>query len=343
VLNLALVTGVVVVVLLNPTRPSNTVQASAAGTQAGVQNTVAPVDQLTSVAVALTVARMTDLPEAPAVANQADSASIQLAIVSTNNEVVNKPQAVSSAFLSNKQIVQYIVKDGDTASSVAGKFGVSTDSILWSNDLVSSILPAGKMLLIPPTDGIVYTVKAGDTPGSLATRYHASADRIVAFNDAELSGLKVGERIVVPDGKIIAAPVYMSYYAPSGFAWGSGAIYGFNGYDYGNCTWYVATQIAVPANWGNAATWASGARAAGWHVSAVPVVGAIAQTPYAAGGLGHVAIVKAVSADHTQIKFTDMNGLAGFAAVGNSWQIGPYAQNGGWAPASLYPNYITAP
>src|SRR6185312_9645908 len=110
------------------------------------------------------------------------------------------------------------------------------------------------------------------------------------------------------------------------FAWGSSAIYGFNGYDWGNCTWYVATQIAVPANWGNAATWAAGARAAGWTVGPTPAVGAIAQTPYAAGGLGHVAIVDGVSADGTQVLIRDMNGIAGFDRVGIAWE-----------PASRYP------
>jgi surface antigen len=69
----------------------------------------------------------------------------------------------------------------------------------------------------------------------------------------------------------------------------------------------------------------------GWSVSSKPTVGAIAQTPYAAGGEGHVAIVDGVSADGTQIKFRDMNGLAGWGRVGYS----------GWVSASTFPNYIT--
>ncbi|HUC88199.1 MAG TPA: CHAP domain-containing protein, partial [Candidatus Binatia bacterium] len=61
-----------------------------------------------------------------------------------------------------------------------------------------------------------------------------------------------------------------------------------------------------------------------------PQVGAIAQTPYAAGGEGHVAIVDAVSADGSQIQFRDMNGLAGWDRVGYS----------GWVSASTFPHYI---
>lgn len=330
--NVALVSVILGIVLLNQSHPMAPVAATA--NAVNTRATAAPVDQLASVAVAVTVARMTNLPETPAVANQADSESIQLAIASSNNTVVNKPQLVSTTFLSNKDIRTYVTQTNDTVSSIASQFGVSSDSIMWSNSLVGNILPAGKTLYIPPTNGIVYTVKSGDTADTLAQKYHSSADKITAFNDAEISGLHVGERIVIPDGKIIVAPVYPSYsYAASGFAWGSSAIYGYNGYDYGNCTWYVATQIAVPANWGNAATWAAGARAAGWHVSSVPTVGAIAQTPYAAGGYGHVAIVIAVEGSRVEVR--DMNNYGdggGFAKVGQ-----------GWVPISEYPNYITAP
>jgi surface antigen len=119
--------------------------------------------------------------------------------------------------------------------------------------------------------------------------------------------------------------------AAASFPWGAGPIYGYNGYDYGYCTWYVATQIAVPSNWGNASSWSYYASLSGWHVSSTPTVGAIAQTPYAAGGLGHVAVVNAVSADGTQIQYRDMNGIAGWGRVGYS----------GWVSASRYPHYIT--
>jgi surface antigen len=139
--------------------------------------------------------------------------------------------------------------------------------------------------------------------------------------------LQVGEQIIIPNGTETPVVSYYSY----GFAWGSSAIYGFNGYDWGECTWYVATQIAVPANWGNASTWAAGAEAAGWQVSPVPTVGAIAQTPYTAGGEGHVGIVVAINGSEVEVR--DMNNYGdggGFDKVGE-----------GWLPISAYPNYIT--
>ena len=103
-------------------------------------------------------------------------------------------------------------------------------------------------------------------------------------------------------------------------------MYGFNGYDYGYCTWYVATQIPVPANWGNASSWAYYARMSGWNVSQAPTVGAIAQK---GGGEGHVAIVIAVNPDGSVV-IRDMNGFAGWGRVGT-----------GTVSTGFFQNYIT--
>ena len=324
-LYLLLILAVLGVVVLYPSRSNSAAQSTAS--VSGPQAAAAPVDQLASVNIALTIARMTNLPEAAAVANQADSENIELSLSSANNTIVDKPQSVVSAFVSNKDIHTYIAQPGDSVPSVAAKFSVTTNSILWSNNLVYDSLTAGQKLFVPPVNGIVYTVKSGDTPASLAAEFHADTTQIIADNDAEISGLQVGEQIIIPNGTVTPVISYYSY----GFAWGASAIYGFNGYDFGECTWYVATQIAVPANWGNANTWYIGAERSGWNVSSVPTVGAIADN--ITGWLGHVGIVVAVSGSEVEIR--DMNNYGdggGYDRVGE-----------GWAPIYTYQYYITPP
>ncbi|HUP26099.1 MAG TPA: LysM peptidoglycan-binding domain-containing protein [Candidatus Limnocylindrales bacterium] len=294
-----------------------------------------PLDQVSSADIAVHVAYITGLPEATSVANHADSITATGASSPADNSVVAKPQVVSAALPSVKDIQTYVVVEGDTISAIATKTGVSSDSVRWSNGLNGNTVPVGKQLVLPPAgqNGIVYTVKQGDTPDNLAQKYKADKDLLVSFNDAEIKGLKVGQQILIPNGVIQAAPVQSassySYYS-SGFAWGGSApIYGRNGYDYGWCTYYVATKVAVPANWGNANTWDSGARASGWTVSSVPRAGAVAQSDRQSY-LGHVAYVEAVSEDGTMIKYSDMNGLAGWGRVGYS----------GWVSAGTFQNYI---
>ena len=317
-------------VVFSPSAKTKTTAPVNAEAQTG--EVVNPLDQVSSADIALTVARMSSLPETTAINNQAQSQAAEIALATTSNNVVNKPQVVATALKSSADIKDYVVQNGDTVASIAAKFGVTSDSIKWSNGLRTDTVAAGTALRIPPVNGIVYTVNAGDTIDSLAAKYHVSREKIIAYNDAEIKGISAGQRIIIPDAvqaTTTARPAAILGASVRGYAWGSGPIYGSNGYDYGYCTWYVASRISVPANWGNANTWAYYAPAAGWTVSKRPVAGAIAQTT--GPGYGHVAIVEAVSDDGTMIKYSDMNGLAGWGRVGTTAD---------WVPATRYNNYI---
>lgn len=286
-----------------------------------------PIDQLSSADIAVSISRSITMAEATAVTNQADTVKAESA-VTTANSVVTKPQVVATSLKSRRDIQTYTTAEGDTISSVAAKFNVTSDSIRWSNNVSGDAVAVGVALTIPPVNGIVYTVANGDTPQSLAAKYSASADQIIAFNDAEINGLKPGEKIIIPNGKVQQIIRAASSGYGSGFSYGSSAIYGYNGYDRGFCTYYVATRVAVPSNWGNANTWDNLAPLSGWTVGSTPRPGSIAQSDR--GTFGHVAYVEAVSADGTQIKYSDMNGLAGFNKVGTS----------GWVSATSFPHYI---
>lgn len=267
---------------------------------------------------------MTRLAESTAVRNQADSDSILLNITPSDSVSVNKPLIVTGAQKSKYDIVEYSAVEGDTIPSIAAKFGISADGIRWSNSFSGNAVTAGTKLLIPPINGIVYTVKAGDTPAGLASRFRADENQIITFNDAEIGGLVAGEKIIIPNGQqFVPAPAVRTNLISS-FT----ANYGSNGYDYGYCTYYVAAQIAVPTNWGNANSWDNYAALSGWTVSTKPRAGAVGQTD--GGWLGHVGVVDEVSADGTMIKYSDMNGLAGWGRVGRS----------DWTPASKFQHYI---
>lgn len=287
----------------------------------------APLDTLSSSDVAVNVARTVRLTEATAVNNQADSIKLTAAIAQADSAVVTKPQVLGDLQKSVADIQTYVSQQGDTVSSVAAKFGVTSESIRWSNGLTGDTLRVGTSLVIPPVNGVVYTVAAGDTPEKIAEKYQTSAAQIIAFNDAEITGLKPGQRIVIPNGK---KPVVASYGSSFGGGGSFAARYGFNGYDYGWCTWYVANKVNMPANWGNANTWDNSARRTeGWTVSSRPVPGAIAQTD-GMSAWGHVGFVEEVSADGNMIKYSDMNGLARWGVVGYS----------GWVSARTFSNYI---
>ena len=286
-----------------------------------------PLDQLSSADIAVHVSRMVALPESVAVTNQADSEATQLAITATETKVVAKPQVVATSLKSAKDIQTYTTVAGDTLSALASKFGVTSDSIRWSNGLSSERLDPGKQLLIPPVSGVVYAVKTGDTVDALAQKYSTSKDQILSDNDAEVSGLKVGQHILIRGGiQPVVRAATVSYAATTAFSFGGGrATYGFNGYDYGYCTWYVANKrlangSAMPTNLGNASTWYYRAKAYGLSTGSRPQVGAAVVT--STSGAGHVAYVERVNEDGS-IWVSEMNSH-GQVSIDNS------APAGGW-------------
>lgn len=314
----------------NEKQPETIIVASASANASVSAAPADPVDRLTAYDVAANIAQATKLTEMVPITNQAQSAKVAVAMSTSDTGISAKPQVVDTALKSWRDIREYKVVEGDTASNIGQKFGVTADSIRWSNNLPSEAVTVGSTLLIPPVNGVAVTVKAGDTPQSLATKFHANAGQIAQYNDAEKAGLVVGRKAIIPEGKIIAPRAAVtttrSSTIVSGGSSGFVASYGV-GYDWGWCTYYAAARAGAPGNWGNANTWAYYARLSGWKVSSTPRAGAIFQTP--AGWAGHVGIVEEVYPNGT-MKVSDMNGFSGFGRVG-------YAV----VSVGAYPNYIT--
>lgn len=329
--NLLILLVIIFFIIIVP-QNNNLKTASSIGLSGSNSTISNPLDQLSSANIALAISEMANLPEQTPIRNQAESQQAELSQAATNDNVISEPQVLTTALKSRADIFTYVTKPGDTVSSLAVQFGITSNSIMWSNNLSTNLLTPGTKLVIPPVTGIVYTVKSGDTIASLAQKYGTSQADLIAYNDAEVSGIQPGEQILIPNGQIQTVEE-----AP---AW-TGATYGNNGYDFGYCTWYVANILKnVPSNWGNASSWAYYAALSGWNVSSNPVVGAIAQTPYAAGGEGHVAIVEQVNSDGT-IWISEMNSY-GQVSMSDS------AATGGWdrvdwkqVSVSSYPSYIT--
>ncbi len=116
----------------------------------------------------------------------------------------NLPQLRPKTVLLRK----YVVREGDTISSIASALGLDQKSIIWANpDLQANPnrLRVGQELVIPPADGVVHTIQRGDTLLGIARQYGVTMNAILdsQYNPVlDPEALKVGEKLFVPGGKM---------------------------------------------------------------------------------------------------------------------------------------------
>jgi len=275
--------------------------------------------------IAASVATATNLSVAPSVTSLAISTQIQSELPSSDDSSISKPQIIQVSSASRK-ITSYTIAPGDTADTVAAKFGISKETLKWANNLTSDNLTVGNAIDILPRNGIVYTVKAGDTIQTIADKYKSDVSTITTYNDLEISGVTAGLKLIVPNGALPAneqpgyvAPVAYSYSGGSSYAGYRAGSVG-NRYAYGNCTWYAYERRAaigkpVGSFWGNGGSWSYSAAASGYAVNNIPEAGAVLVER---GSPGHVGVVESVNADGS-IVISEMNNAAygGFNIINN--------------------------
>ncbi|HET8884687.1 MAG TPA: LysM peptidoglycan-binding domain-containing protein [Candidatus Saccharimonadales bacterium] len=310
------------------------------------------VDEIVATSIAAGIAERANLPVASNIANQSVSLAIQSKLAQNDTNTITKPQIIRLS-ADNRDVTQYVVKEGDTVESIATEFGISTNTIKWANGLASNSVDAGKTLAILPVDGVLYTVKSGDTVESIAAKFNTTTSIITSFNDLELTGLVVNEKIILPSG-ILPTTERPGYQAPQTFSVNTYAN-AYNNYRYaggfaggnvfnirgnfksttpgntnawGNCTWYAwerRLEMGRPlpsGALGHAAQWNTSLGAMGYLVNRTPSVGAIFQN---GGGFGHVGIVEALNADGS-IVVSEMNNYSGGGYNGINDRIIPANQ-----------------
>lgn len=157
---------------------------------------------------------------------------------------------ISEQSASNGEIRVYTVREGDSLSMIAEMFNVTSNTIMWANDLSkATAIKPGDTLVILPIAGVRHVVKSGDTIASISKKYDGDVDEILSFNQlASASEISVGDTLIIPGGAMQAAPVRTSSARPtsvSGSVSGGGfthpapgsvktqGIHGYNGVDLG--------------------------------------------------------------------------------------------------------------
>lgn len=103
-----------------------------------------------------------------------------------------------------KGILEYVVENGDSLSSIADKFNISVNTILLTNELsAGTVIKPGQKLVILPVTGIVYHVKNGDTLSGIAQTYKGKVPEIIEVNNLSSEGdVYIGDILIIPNGKM---------------------------------------------------------------------------------------------------------------------------------------------
>lgn len=154
-------------------------------------------------------------------------------------------------------LVTYVIRSGDTVSDVAYRYGVSTDTVVWANDIANLhfVLP-GDSLRIPPMSGVLHTVADGETLDGLANKYKVTIEDVMAvrMNQIPDSGvLTAGQSIMFPGGimpvPVAPSPMVSSGVPGGGSGGGSAAVIA----PPGRLNWPASGFISQYFSWGHQA------------------------------------------------------------------------------------------
>ena len=115
----------------------------------------------------------------------------------------------------------YIVEPGDTASSIAKRFGLEEATVLFNNfDIYDpNQLSVDQRLTLPTVDGLVYTVQPGDILDSLLHNFQADLEATLAYpanGIASPDHIQVGQQILLVHGSASLPAVSSSSAASTG-------------------------------------------------------------------------------------------------------------------------------
>ncbi|MCF7820100.1 MAG: M23 family metallopeptidase [Candidatus Pacebacteria bacterium] len=130
---------------------------------------------------------------------QNDASKLSHTNIQDNNE--NTDEETDNQSLTKRQeTTTYTISAGDTVSSIAKKFGISVNTILWENNLSAySVLKIGDTLRILPESGVSHTVARGESLSYLSNYYDVSVDEILSANNlVNANSLKIGQKLIMP-------------------------------------------------------------------------------------------------------------------------------------------------
>jgi murein DD-endopeptidase MepM/ murein hydrolase activator NlpD len=141
------------------------------------------------------------------ITNDQDDVLFRAAVLQTSGQGNDTGSSVPAIPQASAAITSYTVEPGDTISGIAAKFGLSPETIVWSNpelEINPDLLSIGQTVTILPVDGVYHQVGGGDTIAGIAATFQTDPQLILSHPLNELDPdnpvIQPGQWLIVPGG-----------------------------------------------------------------------------------------------------------------------------------------------
>ncbi len=133
-----------------------------------------------------------------------------------DNTISSRPADIELKEVSPYEYREYVVKNGDSLTSIAGGFGISVTDLKNVNGLSSDEVRIGMKLIIHDSQipmrvvrvspGVNetnnYIVKKDDTLSTIASKYNVSVKNLMSANNLKSNEVEIGMKLIIPDSQI---------------------------------------------------------------------------------------------------------------------------------------------
>jgi len=130
--------------------------------------------------------------------------------LSEGTSFLTKPTITNTIIstLPRDNITTYTISEGETYWTVAFKYEIDIDTLLWANNITDvNNVEIGKNLIILPVNGLLYTTADGDTLQGIADLFSIPADKIKTQNHLTATTFTAGIQLTIPGArKVVPKP-----------------------------------------------------------------------------------------------------------------------------------------
>lgn len=169
----------------------------------------------------------------------------EMSMVTHSGAVLSSSDPLNESISTDNGLRKYRIREGDTLTGIAVRFGITVDTVRWANSGVRTVLVPGRELIIPPVSGVIHEVQENETIDDVADLYQINPEDI-RKNNPEYQEILATSRgtLIIPNARPVnplsmeTGPVGLpdlgDYFMLPAVGWNWGVLHRYNAVDIAN-------------------------------------------------------------------------------------------------------------